>query len=93
MHEKVEQFVLHYSDMYDKEVSKMIITEIVPSEEDAKRLLSFIDILFKQSSLDAEQGKFIYGEREDNYAVEKGVLAIFGILKANDYASLVDNWN
>ena len=93
MHENVEAFILHYSDIYDKQVSKMVTSEIVFSEEEAKRLLSFIDVLFKYSNLDIEKGKFVFGEREDNYAQEKGALAILGILKANNFTSLVDNWN
>ena len=93
MHKDVEAFILHYSDLHDKEISKMVSSEIVPSVEDAKKLLSFIDVLFKCSELDIEKGMFVLGEREDSYAAEKGAMAILGILKANNFTSLVDNWS
>lgn len=92
MDEYVEAFILHYSDIHDKEVSKMIRSHIVPSEEDAKRLLSFIDVLFKYSKLDMKEKKIVLGEPANSYDAEKAAMAILEILEDNKFNSLVDNW-
>lgn len=92
MHKDLEDFILHYSDIYDIEVSKMVRSQIVPSEEDAKRLLAFTDILFTYSTKDMEEGKIVLGELADNYYAEKATLAILTILRANNFNSLVDDW-
>lgn len=92
MHKDLEEFILYYSDQYDKEVSKMIRSQIVPSVEEAKRLLAFTDTLFKHSTQDMEEGKIVLGELADNYYAEKATLAILTILRANNFNSLVDDW-
>lgn len=91
MNKHLKEYILHYSDVYDKEVSKMVINEVVPSEKDAKRLLSFIDVLFEYSSKDMEAGKIILGELASTYDAEKATLAILSILRDNNYDALVDN--
>lgn len=92
MHKHIEEFILHYSNIHDNEISRMISSKIVPSEEDAKRLLSFIDVLFKYSTKDMEEGNIVLGELADNYDAEKATLAILALLRANNFNSLVDNW-
>lgn len=92
MNKSIEAFILHYSDVHDKEVSKMVSTEIIPTEEDAKRLLAFIDILFKYSTQDMDDEKVILGELASNYDAEKAGIAIFSILGDNNFDYLVDSW-
>lgn len=93
MNKSIEAFILHYSDVHDKEVSKMISSQIVPSEADAKRLLSFIDILFKYNTQDMKEGKIVLGQLADNYDAEKATLAIFSILTDNNFEYLVESWS
>ena len=93
MHKDIKSYILYYSDVHDKEVSRMVVSQVVPSEEDAKRLLSFIDTLFEHSTLDMENGKIVLGERASNTDAEKAGLAILSILKANKFQYLIDNWN
>lgn len=70
----------------------MISSQIVPSEVDAKRLLSFIDVLAKYSSQDMEEGKMVLGEIADNYNAEKAAIAILSILSANNFEYLITSW-
>lgn len=92
MDEYIVNYILHYSDIHDTEVSKMVCSQIVPSEKDANRLLSFIDILFKHSTQDMDEGKIVLGELADNYDAEKAGMAIMDILRDNDFGYLVDSW-
>lgn len=92
MNKYMEALILHYSDVHDKEVSKMIKSQIVPSEADAKRLLSFIDILANYSTQDMEEGKIVLGELADNYNAEKAAMAILSILSANNFEYLISDW-
>lgn len=92
LHEDLKKYILHYSDVHDKEVSKMITSGLVPSEADAKRLLAFIDTLFEHSTQDMEDEKVILGELASNYDAEKAGLAIFRLLKDNKFELLIDNW-
>ncbi|MBA2368823.1 MAG: hypothetical protein H0V82_07355 [Candidatus Protochlamydia sp.] len=93
MNEYVKAFILHYSDIHDQEVSKMVRSQIVPSDIDAKRLISFIDVIFKYSTQDMEEGKVILGESANNYDAEKAGMAILEILRANNFNSLVNKWS
>lgn len=93
MHEDIKAYILHYSDVHDKEVSKMIVSENVPSEADAKRLLAFIDILFKYSTLDMKEGKVIFGELASNYDAEKATLSILNLLSYNNFEYMVNAWS
>lgn len=70
----------------------MIINGVVPHETDAKRLLSFIDILSKYSTQDMEEEKIILGELADNRDVEKAGIAILKVLRNNNFEYLVDLW-
>lgn len=70
----------------------MISSEVVPSEVDAKRLLAFIDILFKYSTLDMEEGKIVLEEVADNYDAEKATLMILSLLSYNNFEYLVNRW-
>ena len=88
----IRNFILHYSDIHDQEVSKMISSEMIPSEGDAKRLLAFIDTLFKYSTLDMEEGKIVLDELADNYDAEKASLIILNLLSYNNFEHLVNNW-
>lgn len=92
MHKDLQYYLLHYSDRFDQDVSKMITRENVSSEKDANRLIEFIDVLYDSSTLDLEKGKFIIDENVDTYAAEEGAVAILGILRANNFNSLADNW-
>lgn len=92
MDDYIETYILHYSDVHDKEVSKMIISKIVPSEADAKRLISFIDVLYKCSRQDMEEGKIVLGEPADDYDAEKATIIILGLLRSNNFNTMVDNW-
>lgn len=92
MHKHIKDFILHYSDVHDKEVSKMVKSQIVPSEADAVRLLSFIDVLFKCSRQDMEERKIVLGEPADIYDAEKAGMTILDILRANNFNTMVDNW-
>ncbi len=93
IHKDLKCYILHYSDIHDKEVSKMINSGIVPSESDAKRLLSFIDTLFKYSTLDMQDEKIVLGEVADISYAEEAAIAILAILRANKFNDLVDNWS
>lgn len=92
IHEDIKEYILHYSDVHDKVVSTMITNEIVPSEADAKRLLDFIDVLFKYSTQDMEEGKIIFGELASTADAEKASMMILRVLRANNFGKLVDSW-
>lgn len=93
MDEYVQAFILHYSDIHDKEVSNMIRSGIVPSEADAKKLLSFIDVLFKYSKIDMKEKRIVLGEPANSYDAEKAAMAILEVLEYNKFNSLVDRWH
>lgn len=92
MHKDLKEYILHYSEIHDKEVSKMIISGVAPSESDAKRLLTFIDVLFEHSTQDMEEEKIILGELASNYDAEKAGMAILTLLKENNFEYLVNSW-
>ena len=93
IHKDLKSYILYYSDIHDKEVSKMVASGVVSSEADAKRLLSFIDILFKYSNLDMESGKIVLGEVADISYAEEAAIAILTILRANNFNDLVNSWS
>lgn len=92
IHKDLKSYILYYSDIHDKEVSKIIDSGVVTSETDAKKLLSFIDTLFKYSNLDMENGKIVLGEVADISYAEEAAIAILAILRANNFNDLVNSW-
>lgn len=89
----LNSYITYYADQLDPEVSKLVRQSQLNSEEEAKRLLAFIQPLCEQSAFDTEEGKIILNESADTGDAEKAALAILSLLENNGYGELVDEWH
>lgn len=87
----IKRYLLYYSEQIDKEVSNIISKETLSSEQEARRLIQFINPLCEQSKLDMEAKKVVLGYPADIHTAIKAGLAIENFLEDAGYDYLIDH--
>ena len=82
--------MLYYANLFDKQISAMISSESVSSEQQAKKILSFIDFLCRQSKIDFDEKKLVLGQEACSYTTKTACLAIIHFLEDNGYRYLLE---
>lgn len=87
----IKRYLLYYSDQIDREVGKIINKETVFSEQEARRLIKFINPLCVQSQLDMDAKKIVLGSPADIHMAIKAGSAIENLLEDTGYDYLIDH--
>lgn len=86
----IKKYMIYYANLFDKEIGTIIKSESVSSEQQAKKILSFIDFLCRQSQIDFDLNKSVLGHEACSYTTKTACLTIIHFLENTGYSYLLE---
>lgn len=88
----VKDYILYYAKEleFDK-VPEIISKGVISSEEEAKVLLKFIDVMYDKSIEDTELKKVFLGNQASTYDADKAAILIHNFIEFCGFGNLLDD--
>jgi len=86
----VKKYILHYINRLDSKLESIISEEKISSEQEAKELLAFVDLMCNQSALDMKDKKEVLGHPANTYEAEKAAMVIQDFVEDSGFEYLID---
>jgi len=87
----VKKYILYYMKELDSKLESLISEEKLSSEEEAKKLLSFIELMCNQSAIDMKDKKEVLGHPANTHEAEKAAMVIQDFVEDCGFEYLIDD--
>ncbi len=87
----IKDYILYYANELGLKIDEILFKEKIYSEQEAKDLLSFVDTMCDQSTLDMKEKKIVLGHPANTYEAEKATMAIQDFIEDSGFEYLIDN--